>query len=136
MSAHEGRAITCSSSVVAQWTCARLGSYSDRLPSAVDQMQAAARAAATPLPPVVLPPAQAVPPSMAPVVQQAEVAAGDTSSTAAAAVANLGLQLPVEHGPVLAGDSADGMDSGLPAPLLSMAHHAREVPDQPVAARA
>lgn len=105
------------------------------LPSAVDQMQAAARAAAAPLPPVVLPPAQAAAPNMAPMAH-AEATAADTSPTAAAAVANLGLQLPVELGAVLAVDADDGTDSGMPGSLLSAAHHAVELPDEPIAARA
>ena len=106
----------------------------DALPSAADQMQAAARAAAAPLPPVVLPPAQAAAPNIVPMAQ-AEPAAADTSPTAAAAIANLGLQLPVEHG-VLAVDGDDDMDSRPPASLLSAAHHAVELSDEPIATRA
>jgi hypothetical protein len=133
----QGQLITCS---VLSWHSGLMHVYPKLihtlLPFALGQMQAAARAAAAPLPPVVLPPAQAAPPSRAFAVQQAETVAADTSPTAAAAVANLGLQLPVEHGSVLAGDSADGMGRGLPASLLSMAHNARELPDESIAARA
>ena len=120
---------------MAQWTYARLSHIHVLLRSALGQMQAAARAAAAPLPPVVLPPAQAAAPNMAPVAQ-AEPTAADTSPTAAAAVANLGLQLPVEHGSALVANGDDDVDSGPPASRLSAAHHAVELPDELIAARA
>lgn len=57
-------------------------------------MQAAARKAAAPLPPVALPPAQTARTNPAAAAEVAAAAAA-SSPLAAAAVANLGLQLPV-----------------------------------------
>jgi hypothetical protein len=81
---------------------------------AVVQMQAAARAAAVPLPPVVLPPANAAMADLTPAVRLAPAAAA-SSPVAAAAVANLGLQLPSEGTAMVTASDAAATET---APLL------------------